>query len=85
MHEKAIRRLDRAAQEMVQALKTHGEELQPYLGDENLDALQTEVVNLRRVLLGLSMGELYQDWEPPADVSVADTAAEVVNLLKAKK
>jgi hypothetical protein len=31
------------------------------------------------------MGELYQDWEPPADVSVADTAAEVVNLLKAKK
>jgi hypothetical protein len=61
MHETAIRRLDRAALELVQALETYGQELKPYLGAENLETLQGEVVNLRRVLLGLAMGVLYQD------------------------
>jgi hypothetical protein len=85
MHETAIRRLDRAALELVQALNSYGEELRPYLGAENLDSLRAEVVNLRRVLLGLAMGELYQDWEPPADASVEETAAQVVDLLNQRK
>ena len=85
MHEKAVRRLDRAALELVQALDTYGQELKPYLGAENLDTLQAEVVNLRRVLLGLAMGVLYQDWELPADISVEEAAAQMVKLLNQKQ
>jgi hypothetical protein len=85
MHETAIRRLDRAAVEMIQALTTYGEELRPYLGEENLDTLRADVVSMRRMLLGLTMGALYQDWEPPTDASVEETAAQVVNILSQRK
>ena len=85
MHEKAIRRLDRAALELSQSLNTCGEELKPYLGAESLENLKSEMVNLRRVLLGLTMGVLYQDWEPPADVTAEEAAAQVVDLLKQRQ
>jgi len=85
MHETAIRRLDRAAVEFVQALETYGEELKPYLGTDNLENMRGEVVNLRRILLGLSMGVLYQDWEPPTDASIEELAAQVVDVLRQQR
>lgn len=49
------------------------------------------MVNLRRVLLGLEMGLLYQDWTVPAEllenvvsyeaIPVEEAAAHVVDLL----
>lgn len=91
MHEKAILKLDQAALDLVQALDTYGEELQPYLEPQHLASLQAEVVNLRRVLLGLEMGLLYQDWTVPAEllenvvsheaIPVEEAAAHVVDLL----
>jgi len=92
MHEIAIRRLDQAALTLVQALDIYGDQLKPYLEHQHLETLQSEVVNLRRTLLGLEMGILYQDWEAPADllesvvsnepIPVEEAAAQVVDLLK---
>ena len=63
MHEQAILQIDQAAVNLIQILDTHGEELKPYLEDKQLELLQAEVMNLRRVLLGLEMGILYQDYQ----------------------
>jgi hypothetical protein len=92
MHEIAIRRLDRAALALVQALDTYGDRLKPYLESQHLETLQSEVINLRRTLLGLEMGILYQDWDAPADllesvvnskpIPVEEAAAQVLDLLK---
>lgn len=68
MHERGIIRLDRAAVTLLQALDEYGDDLKPYLDPCHLETLTEQVVNLRRVLLGLEMGVLYQDWEVPADV-----------------
>lgn len=91
MHEIAIRRLDRAALALIQALDEYGQELKPYLEADHLESLQQEIVNLRRALLGLQMGALY--WETPADVvdsvvtgeeglPVEDAAARIAEILK---
>lgn len=90
MHEIAIRRLDRAALALIQALDEYGQELKPYLEADHLESLQREIVNLRRALLGLQMGTLY--WETPADVvdsvvtgeelPVEDAAARIAEILK---
>jgi hypothetical protein len=68
MHETAILEIDQAALAMVQALDTYGEELKPLLDPEHLETLQAQIVNLRRVLLGLEMGILYQDWQVPEEL-----------------
>jgi hypothetical protein len=70
MHETAILQIDQAALAMVQALDTYGEEMKPLLDPGHLEALYAQVVNLRRVLLGLEMGILYQgqDWQVPEDL-----------------
>ncbi len=65
MHAHAIHQLDRAAITLLQALAQHGDELRPYLEGNHLDTLHTEVVNLRRALLGVQMGPLY--WETPPE------------------
>ena len=68
MHEKSVVRLDRAAVALLQALKEYGPELVTYLEPGQMDTLQAEVINLRRSLLGLQMGELYQNWDASPDV-----------------
>jgi hypothetical protein len=93
MHEIAIRRLDRAALELIQALDEYGEEIKPYLEAGELEPLRKEVVNLRRALLGLEMGALY--WETPAEVvdsmvssetlPIEDAAARITEMLKKRR
>jgi hypothetical protein len=83
MREKAILQLDRAALTLAQALETYGPELKSYLEPEHLERLQAEVINLRRVLLGLEMGLLYQDWEVPAEVLEQVVSQEVIPVEKA--
>lgn len=68
MHETAILQLDQAAIALVQALDTYGDEMKPLLESGQIEALQAQVVNLRRALLGLEMGILYQDWRVPEDL-----------------
>jgi len=91
MHEKAIARLDRAAVALIQALEAEGHELRPYLEAQHLERVRSELVNLRRELLGLEMGLLYQDWTVPAELldsalsseaqSVEEAAARVAQRL----
>lgn len=83
MHEKTIRRLDRAALNLLQALDEYGEELKPYLGPQNLETLHLEIVSLRRELLGLQMGILYQDWEAPPDLLESVVSQEAIPVEKA--
>ncbi|NTV65704.1 MAG: hypothetical protein HGA65_19525 [Oscillochloris sp.] len=70
MHEKAILQIDQAALAMVQALDTYSEEMKPLLDAGLLEALYSQVVNLRRALLGLEMGILYQgqEWQVPEEL-----------------
>nr|WP_044200384.1 hypothetical protein [Oscillochloris trichoides] len=70
MHETAILQIDQAALALVQALNTYGDQLKPLLAPEQLESLHAQVTNLRRVLLGLEMGILYQDqdWQVPEDL-----------------
>jgi len=68
MHETAILQIDQAALAMIQALDTYGEEMKPFLDSEHLEMLLAQVVNLRRVLLGLEVGILYQDWQVPEEL-----------------
>jgi hypothetical protein len=83
MHEKAILQLDQAALALVQALDTYGAELKSYLEPEHLESLRAEVVNLRRVLLGLEMGLLYQGWEVPDEVLAQVAGQEMVPVEEA--
>jgi hypothetical protein len=76
MHEHAIVQLDQAALALVHALDAHSEELQPYLEPAHLETLRAEVVNLRRVLLGLEMGILYENWDVSQEVLEQVTSAE---------
>jgi hypothetical protein len=67
MHDEEIRQIDHAALALHQALEAHGEALEPYLED-HLAVLKAEVVRLRRALLGLEMGVLYQDYGAPEEL-----------------
>ncbi|MCU0495350.1 MAG: hypothetical protein MUD01_27490 [Chloroflexaceae bacterium] len=91
MHEQAIMEIDQAALGLVQMLDTYGVELKPYLEEQTLAHLRAEVINLRRVLLGLEMGILYQDWRVPEEIlaevagrplPVADAASHVAERIK---
>ena len=91
MDKKAIPRLDRAALNLIEVLDTYTEDLKPYLETNYLTNLREQVVGLRRELLGLEMGVLYQDWDTPADVltqmvtdtvvPVEEAAAQVIEIL----
>jgi hypothetical protein len=83
MREKAILEIDRAALALAQTLDTYGAELKAYLEPEHLERLQAEVINLRRVLLGLEMGLLYQDWEVPAEILEQVASQEMIPVEKA--
>jgi hypothetical protein len=76
MHEQAILEIDQAAMALIKALEAHQEEMGRYIDSQQIESLEGELINLRRMLLALEMGVLYQNWEPPADVleSVAYTA-----------
>ncbi len=70
MHETAILQIDQAAVALLQALSTYGDELKPLLAPDQLESMDAQVTNLRRVLLGLEMGLLYQDqdWQVPEEL-----------------
>ncbi len=95
MHKRAIPRLDRAALALIQALDAYGEDLKPYLESQHLEGVRSAVINLRRELLGLQMGILYQDWEAPADlldsvvtkkaIPVEEEVAHVVDLMSQRR
>ena len=84
VHEEAILQIDHAALALIQALSTHRAEMERYWDNAQMESLQGELTGLRRLLLGLEMGVLYQDWEPPADVldSVACISCEEAIPLK---
>jgi hypothetical protein len=67
MHQKAILQIDQAAIALIQALDTYGEEMKSLLDPGHLEAIQADIINLRRELLGLEMGILYQDWQAPEE------------------
>jgi hypothetical protein len=69
MQPSSIEQIDRAALILLRALAEHGDDLAPYLEARHMAALQEEITNLRRALLGLQMGPLY--WETPAEGSAA--------------
>ena len=60
MQENAILEIDHAALALVQAMEANAYELECCVDMNRLEALRAEIVNLRRVLLGLEMGMLYQ-------------------------
>ena len=67
LHDEEIRQIDRAALALGQALEAYGAVLEPYL-DDHLAVLTAEVTRLRRALLGLEMGVLYQDYGAPPEL-----------------
>ena len=93
MHEQTILQIDHAALDLIQALSTHREDMERYLDIQQIESLEGELVNLRRLLLALEMGILYQGWEPPREVldsvaciscteaiSVKEAAVKVVEI-----
>ena len=68
--EEAILKIDQAAVAFLLALEQYKQELKSCVAAQDLARVQAEVVNLRRALLGLEMGVLYQDWEGTAAESV---------------
>lgn len=81
MQEEAIQQLDHAALALVQALELHGTAVAAYLDPAHLSQLHAELVNLRRVLLGLEMGVLYEKWDVPETVlTQADLTALPVEV-----
>jgi len=86
MHEEAILKIDQAAVALLQALETHGGELQCCLAAQELERLHNEIVNLRQTLLGLEMGILYQDWdskEEDVKRKLADICREAIPISEA--
>lgn len=69
MQSSTIEQIDRAAQALLQVLAEHGDELTSYLEAGRVAALQEEITNLRRAMLGVQMGPLY--WETPSEDSAA--------------
>lgn len=67
LHDEEIRQIDRAALALSQALEAYGAVLEPYL-DDHLEVLAAELKRLRRALLGLEMGVLYQDYGAPSEL-----------------
>jgi hypothetical protein len=82
MHDEEIRQIDHAALALHQALEAHGDALEPYL-DDHLAVLKAEVVRLRRALLGLEMGVLYQDYGAPEELLEQVAAEEALPVEEA--
>jgi hypothetical protein len=86
MQQEAILEIDHAALGLVKALEKFGDDLVCFMDMDRLDTLRKEVVNLRRVLLGLEMGALYQKTEYDQDllVKAVTTTTEPVDKVAAK-
>jgi predicted negative regulator of RcsB-dependent stress response len=72
--EEAILKIDQAAVALLLALEQHKQELKSCVAAQDLARVQAEVVNLRRAMLGLEMGVLYQDWEGTAGESKGEAS-----------
>ncbi len=86
MQENAILEIDHAALGLVQAMDTYAYELECCMDMGRLEALRAEIINLRRVLLGLEMGMLYQreDYDQNVLTSAVTTEKVPVNQVAAK-
>ncbi len=82
--EEAILKIDHAAVEFLLALEQYKQELKSCVAAQDLARVQSEVVNLRRALLGLEMGVLYQDWEGTPGESQGE-AGDICNDLAARE
>jgi hypothetical protein len=92
MQEKSILEIDQAALGLINALENHAADLECCVDMDHLLALHDEVINLRRVLLGLEMGMLYQNQDYDQKVlaqvvskelklPIKEAAAKVIDLL----
>jgi len=61
MREDSILQIDQAALDMIRALEKYANDLECCMDMKHLEALRQELINLRRALLGVEMGMLYQD------------------------
>jgi hypothetical protein len=86
MQENAILEIDHAALALVQAMETNAYELECCMDMDRLEALRAEIVNLRRALLGLEMGMLYQhqDYDEKALTLAVTNEKTPVNQVAAK-
>ncbi len=86
LQEEAILEIDHATLLLVQAMEKYASELECCVDMNHLEALRKELVNLRRVLLGLEMGALYQVHEYNQQLIIDAVQAEKlpVNQMAAK-
>ena len=80
MEEKAILEIDLAALGLINALEQFSADLSCCMDQKNLAALRDEIINLRRSLLGLEMGMLYQHKEYDQELLTQAVATEKIPL-----
>ncbi len=80
MEEKAILEIDNAALGLIKALEQYSSDLSCCMDQENLAALRDEIINLRRSLLGLEMGMLYQHQDYDQELLTHAAATEKIPL-----
>jgi len=95
MREDSILQIDHATLTLIQALDQYASDLECCMDMRSLAALKQELINLRRALLGVEMGMLYQDkeWDEKLlehavkteNIPLNKVAEKVVNQLKNNK
>ena len=80
MEEQAILEIDHAALELIKALEQYSTNLSCCMDQEKLTALREEIINLRRSLLGLEMGILYQHQDYDKELLTQALVAEKIPL-----
>ncbi|MBU1661233.1 MAG: hypothetical protein KKD28_07150 [Chloroflexi bacterium] len=65
MNKEAIRELDTAALAMINLMKKYGDELEFKIDASLIKALNENIANFRRLLMGMEMGVQYQgeEWD----------------------
>jgi len=68
MDDNAIPKIDQATLTLLEAIETYAEDVAPYIELHCLNRLRSDLINLRKELLGLEMGILYKDWKTPPEM-----------------
>lgn len=82
MREDSILQIDQAALGLIHALEKYANDLECCMDMKHMAALRLELINLRRALLGVEMGMLYQDKEWDEKVLEKAVATEKIPLDK---
>ena len=82
MREDSILQIDQAALGLIHALEKYANDLECCMDMKHLEALRMELINLRRSLLGVEMGMLYQDKDWDEKVLEKAVATEQIPLDK---